>query len=259
MENVSLFGAFIAGVLSFISPCVLPLIPGYLSFISGVSLEEMRGMPVAAGAGGATFTVSGGVSAAAKRQVIITSLFFVLGFSLVFVSLGASATYLGQFLMERLTIFGKIAGVLLIIFGLHTIGVFKIPFLLNEARVQANTKPASMLGAVIVGISFAFGWTPCIGPILGGILVIAGSKESVSEGVALLAVYSAGLGVPFVLTALAMDRFFLASARIRKHYKTIERVSGGLLILLGVLILTNQFSIIVRYLDRWFPWLTKLS
>jgi cytochrome c-type biogenesis protein len=254
VENVSLFGAFIAGVLSFISPCVLPLIPGYLSFISGVSLEEMRGMqPVAAGAGGGTMTVSTGVSAAAKRQVIITSLFFILGFSLVFVSLGASATYLGQFLMERLTIFGKVAGVLLIIFGLHTIGVFKIPFLLNEARVQANTKPASMIGAVIVGISFAFGWTPCIGPILSAILLVAAQQESVNQGIVLLSIYSLGLAIPFLLTAIAINQFFVAFKKIRRHYHTIEIVSGVLMIVIGVLIFTNRFTIIAQWLTPYLP------
>ena len=253
MENVSLFGAFIAGVLSFISPCVLPLIPGYLSFISGVSLEEMRGMPVAAAAGGGTVAVSTGVSAAAKRQVIITSLFFILGFSLVFVSLGASATFLGQFLMERLTIFGKVAGVLLIIFGLHTIGVFKIPFLLNEARVQANTKPASMIGAVIVGISFAFGWTPCIGPILSAILLFAAQQETVNQGILLLSIYSLGLAIPFLLTALAINQFFAAFKKIRRHYHTIEIVSGVLMIVVGVLIFTNRFTIIAQWLTPYLP------
>ena len=254
MENVSLFGAFIAGVLSFISPCVLPLIPGYLSFISGVSLEEMRGMqPMAAGAGGGTVAVSTGVSAAAKRQVIITSLFFILGFSLVFVSLGASATFLGQFLMERLTIFGKIAGVLLIIFGLHTIGVFKIPFLLNEARVQANTKPASMIGAVVVGISFAFGWTPCIGPILSAILLVAAQQESVNQGIVLLSIYSLGLAIPFLLTAMAINQFFSAFKKIRRHYHTIEIVSGLLMIVIGVLIFTNRFTIIAQWLTPYLP------
>ncbi len=251
MENVSLFGAFIAGVLSFISPCVLPLIPGYLSFISGVSLEEMRGMPVAAGGG--TVAVSSGVTADAKRQVLITSLFFILGFSLVFVSLGASATYLGQFLMERLTIFGKIAGVLLIIFGLHTIGVFKIPFLLNEARVQANTKPASMVGAVIVGISFAFGWTPCIGPILSAILLVAAQQDSVNQGILLLSIYSLGLAIPFLLTALAINQFFVAFSKIRRHYHAIEIVSGLLMIVIGVLIFTNRFTIIAQWLTPYLP------
>lgn len=254
MENVSLFGAFIAGVLSFISPCVLPLIPGYLSFISGVSLEEMRGLqPVAAGAAGGTMTVTTGVSAAAKRQVIITSLFFILGFSLVFVSLGASATFLGQYLMERLTIFGKVAGVLLIIFGLHTIGVFKIPFLLNEARVQANTKPASMIGAVIVGISFAFGWTPCIGPILSAILLVAAQQDSVNQGIVLLSIYSLGLAIPFLLTAIAINQFFVAFKKIRRHYHAIEIVSGLLMIVIGLLIFFNRFTIIAQWLTPYLP------
>lgn len=254
MENVSLFGAFIAGVFSFISPCVLPLIPGYLSFISGVSLEEMRGMPLSReNVGGGTVAVAGGVSAAAKRQVIVTSLFFILGFSLVFVSLGASATYLGQFLMERLTMFGKVAGVLLIIFGLHTIGVFKIPFLMNEARVQANTKPASMIGAVIVGISFAFGWTPCIGPILSAILLVAAQQDSVNQGILLLSVYSLGLAIPFLLTALAINQFFVAFSKIRRHYHTIEIVSGTLMIIIGVLIFTNRFTIIAQWLTPYLP------
>ncbi len=247
MENVSLFGAFVAGVLSFISPCVLPLIPGYLSFISGVSLEEMRGMP----GGGAV--AAGGVSAAAKRQVIVTSLFFILGFSLVFVTLGASATYLGQFLMERLTMFGKVAGVLLVIFGLHTIGVFKIPFLLNEARVQANTKPASMIGAVIVGISFAFGWTPCIGPILSAILLVAAQQDSVGQGIVLLSTYSLGLAIPFLLTALAINQFFVAFAKIRRYYHAIEIVSGALMIIIGVLIFTNRFTVIAQWLTPYLP------
>ncbi|MFA5909037.1 MAG: cytochrome c biogenesis protein CcdA [Vicinamibacterales bacterium] len=249
MENVSLFGAFIAGVLSFISPCVLPLIPGYLSFISGVSLEEMRGMP----GGGGAVAVAGGVSAAAKRQVIITSLFFILGFSLVFVSLGASATYLGQFLMERLTIFGKIAGVLLVVFGLHTMGVFKIEWLLQEKRVQANTKPASMLGAVIVGISFAFGWTPCIGPILSAILLVAAQQDSVGQGIVLLSTYSLGLAIPFLLTALAINQFFVAFARIRRYYHAIEIVSGALMIIIGVLIFTNRFTVIAQWLTPYLP------
>jgi cytochrome c-type biogenesis protein len=253
VENVSLFGAFIAGVLSFISPCVLPLIPGYLSFISGVSLEEMRGMPVVAGAGGGEVALSTGVSAAAKRQVIITSLFFILGFSLVFVSLGASASYLGQFLMERLTILGKIAGVLLIIFGLHMMGVFRIGWLLQEKRVQVNTKPASMLGAVVVGISFAFGWTPCIGPILSAILLVAAQQESVNQGIVLLSIYSLGLAIPFLLTAVAINQFFVAFKKIRRHYRTIEIVSGLLMVVIGVLIFTNRFTIIAQWLTPYLP------
>jgi cytochrome c-type biogenesis protein len=254
MENVSLFGAFIAGVLSFISPCVLPLIPGYLSFISGVSLEEMRGMPVTAVAGAGTAVLPGpSVTMAAKRQVIITSLFFILGFSLVFVALGASATFLGQFLMERLTILGKIAGVLLIIFGLHTMGVFKIQWLLQEKRVHMQSKPAGMIGATVVGISFAFGWTPCIGPILAAILTVAAQQESVNQGIILLSIYSLGLAIPFLLTAMAINQFFTAFSKIRRHYHAIEVVSGLLMITIGVLIFTNRFTIIAQWLTPYLP------
>ena len=262
MENVTFFGAFIAGVLSFISPCVLPLIPGYLSFISGVSLEEMRGMPVAVATSGSalsapsaagTATVATGISDTARRQVIVTSLFFILGFSLVFIALGASASALGQFLMERLTILGKIAGVLLIIFGLHTIGVFKIPWLLQEKRVHMQSKPAGMIGAMLVGISFAFGWTPCIGPILAAILAVAAQQDSINQGILLLSVYSLGLAIPFLLTALAINQFFSAFKKIRRHYHTIEIVSGVLMIVVGVLIFTNRFTIIAQWLTPYLP------
>jgi cytochrome c-type biogenesis protein len=238
-DNVTLFAAFVAGFLSFISPCVLPLIPGYVSFVSGVSLDDMRGDSAAV--------------SSSRRHVIITSLFFVLGFSLVFVALGATASVLGKFLFAKLPILTKIAGLLLIAFGLHTMGVFRIGLLENEKRVQAQRKPAGPLGATLVGVAFAFGWTPCIGPILGGILAIAGSKDTVLEGVQLLAVYSLGLGVPFLLTSIAINKFFIATKRIRKHYHTIELVSGALLITIGVLIFTNQFTIIVRYLQPYLP------
>lgn len=254
MADVSFLAAFLGGIFSFISPCVLPLVPGYISFISGLSFEDLKKSAEATEG-----TEDKEKARARQRRLLFTSLAFVLGLSLVFISFGASATVLAKQLGRYQSTLEKIAGVVVIIFGLHLAGIFRIKWLDMDTRQQTGSRPAGLFGAFLVGVAFAFGWTPCIGPILGGILVIAGSKETVSEGVALLAVYSAGLGVPFVLTALAMDRFFLASARIRKHYKTIERVSGGLLILLGVLILTNQFSIIVRYLDKWFPWLTKLS
>ena len=239
--DVSLIAAFIAGLLSFVSPCVLPLVPGYLSFVSGVTLDEMRA-PGAAGA-----------SASSRRRVFISSLAFVIGFSLVFISLGASASFLGQFLMERLTLLSKVAGVIIIVFGLHTIGLFKIDWLYREKRLQTTGKPAGLLGALLVGIAFAFGWTPCIGPILAAILTVAGSRESIAEGVGLLAVYSAGLGVPFLVTALAVNQFFAAFARIRRYYHAIEIMSGALLIVIGVLILTNRFTIIAQLLTPYLP------
>lgn len=236
--NVSLLAAFAAGFLSFISPCVLPLIPGYISFVSGVSVDEMR---------------SDAPPAASRLQVFVTSLAFVLGFSLVFIALGASATAVGKFMFSKLPLLSKLAGVVLIIFGLHTMGVFRLAWLDTEKRVHQQRKPAGPLGAMLVGVAFAFGWTPCIGPILGGILAIAGSKNTVAEGVTLLAVYSLGLGIPFLITSLAINQFFGAAKRIRKYYHAIELVSGALLIAIGVLILTGQLTIIVRYLQPYLP------
>ena len=170
---------------------------------------------------------------ATRRRVILTSLCFILGFSLVFVTLGATASALGQFVMERLRILGKIAGVVIIIFGLHTMGVLRIGWLYSEKRVQVARKPAGPIGAILVGIAFAFGWTPCIGPILAGILAIAAAQETIGQGVQLLAVYSAGLGIPFLITGLAINSFFTAFAKIRRYYHAIELVSGGLLVAIG--------------------------
>ena len=237
-QEVTLVAAFAAGFLSFVSPCVLPLIPGYISFVSGVSVEEMRA--------DATPTTS-------RLQVFLTSLAFVLGFSIVFVLLGASATAIGKFMFAKLPLLSKIAGAILIVFGLHTMGVFRLSFLEVEKRVHANRKPAGPLGAILIGVAFAFGWTPCIGPILGGILAIAGSKNSVTEGITLLAVYSMGLGIPFLLTSLAINQFFGAAKRIRRYYHAIELASGALLIAIGLLIMTGQLTIITRYLQPYLP------
>ena len=244
MQEVSLFAAFIAGILSFISPCVLPLIPGYLSFVSGVTLEEMRA-PAA--------SVALADSGSKRRRAVIMSLAFVLGFSMVFVALGATATAVGTLLMDHIQLLSKIAGVVIILFGLHMMGVLKIGWLYSEKRVQTNKKPAGFFGAILVGIAFAFGWTPCIGPILSAILLVASTQETIGEGVQLLASYSAGLGVPFIATSLAINQFLAASARIRKHYHTIEVVSGVLMVIVGVLIFTNKFTVIARWLTPYLP------
>ena len=237
-QQITLLAAFAAGFLSFVSPCVLPLIPGYISFVSGISVEEMRG-DVA--------------PTTSRMQVFFTSLAFVLGFSIVFILLGASATAIGKLMFAKLPLLSKIAGGILIVFGLHTMGVFRLSFLEAEKRVHSQRKPAGPLGAMLVGVAFAFGWTPCIGPILGGILAIAGSKNSVGEGITLLAVYSLGLGIPFLLTSLAINQFFGAAKRIRRYYHAIELVSGALLIAIGVLIITGQLTIITRYLQPYLP------
>jgi cytochrome c-type biogenesis protein len=249
-ENVTLLAAFGAGLLSFISPCVLPLIPGYLSYISGMSLDEMRGNTPASAAGAA---VAVAAPVDARRRVILSSLAFILGFSIVFVSLGASASAIGRFMMARLDILGKIAGAIIIVFGLHTMGVLRIEWLYQEKRVQTKKRPAGLLGAMLVGIAFAFGWTPCIGPILAGILAVAATQDTVGSGVQLLSAYSLGLGVPFLATALAIDRFFAAFAKIRKHYHKVELVSGALLVVIGLLIFTNRFTVIAQWLTPYLP------
>jgi cytochrome c-type biogenesis protein len=210
VESVSLLDAFVAGVLSFISPGVVPLVPGYLAFIF--------------------------LNNTSKRQVILTSLIFILGFSLVFVSLGASATFLGQFLLEWLTLFGMIAGIVVIVVGLQAIGVIKIPF----------------RGPVIVGSSFAFGWTPCLGPVLSAILLVAAQPDLANQGILLLSAYSMGLAIPFLLTALAINQLFAAS-KIRRHHHTIEIASGVLMIVVGVLLFTNRFTIIAQWLTPYLP------
>jgi cytochrome c-type biogenesis protein len=243
VENPTFFAAFFAGVLSFVSPCVLPLIPGYLSYISGVTLDEMQGT----GASGAA------TIAASRRRVLIASIFFILGFSVVFVSLGAAASAVGEFLVQRLRLLSKIAGIVVILFGLHTMGLLRINWLYSEKRVQVDRKPRGVFGAFLVGLAFAFGWTPCIGPILAGILAIAAAQDTVWKGIQLLAIYSLGLGIPFLLTALAINRFFSAMARIRKHYHAIELASGLLLCVIGVLIFTNKFTIIAQYLAPYLP------
>lgn len=247
MENPTYLAAFVAGVLSFISPCVLPLIPGYLSYISGLTLDQMQG----------TGSANAAAVAASRRRVLIASIFFILGFSVVFVSLGAAASAIGQYLLEpgtgRLRLVTKLAGAVVIVFGLHTMGVLRIGWLYSEKRVQVQRKPRGVFGAFVVGLAFAFGWTPCIGPILSGILAIAASKDTVGQGIQLLAVYSLGLGIPFLITALALNHFFAAFAKIRRHYHKIEIASGLLLVAIGVLIFTDQFTVIARWLSPYLP------
>jgi cytochrome c-type biogenesis protein len=242
VENPTFLAAFAAGVLSFISPCVLPLSPGYLSYISGLTLDEMQG------------TGDGAMSlGAARRRVLVASIFFILGFSFVFICFGAAASVVGQYMLERQRLLAKIAAVIVIVFGLHTMGVLRIGWLYSEKRVQVEKKPTSLFGAFFVGLAFAFGWTPCIGPILAGILAIAGTQQTVGQGVQLLAVYSAGLGLPFLLTAFAINQFFTVFKRIRKHYHLIEIISGLLLVLIGLLIFTNRFTLIAKWLTPYLP------
>jgi cytochrome c-type biogenesis protein len=254
-ENVTLLAAFGAGILSFISPCVLPLIPGFLSYLSGLSLDDMRGTAGTAGtAGNGVAAVAVAAPPGARRQVILASLAFILGFTIVFVALGASASVIGRYVMARVDILGKVAGAIVIIFGLHTMGVLRIEWLYQDKRVQTSQqRPESFIGAALVGMAFAFGWTPCLGPILAGILAVAAAQDTVSDGVRLLFAYSLGLGVPFFATALAINHFFKAFARIRRHYHKIELASGALLVAIGVLIFTDRFTVIAQWLSPYLP------
>jgi len=236
--------ALLAGFISFISPCVLPVIPGYLSFISGVTMEEMQAREN---------------RKAVTKKVALNSLFFVFGFSLVFILLGWTASSIGQFLLSYLHIFNKIAGVLLVIFGLHVMGILKIRFLNYEKRFQARSKPIGIWGAFLIGLAFAFGWTPCIGPILAGVLAIAAQSESQWQGVGLLTVYSAGLGIPFFLTAIAFNQFLGFFGWMRKHFRAVEIVSGLFLVIVGVLIFTNSLSVIAAKMLEWFPALGNIG
>ena len=240
MENVSLLAAFTAGIISFISPCVLPLIPGYLSFISGVSVEEMK---------------SGDKKSEALKKVSLNTLLFVLGFSFVFIAMGASATFVGEFLLSKLSLLNKVAGAIIILLGLHIIGVFKIPFLNYEKRFHTRSKPLGPLGAFVVGLAFAFGWTPCIGPILGGILALAANQDTVGKGIVLLSSYSLGLGIPFFITAVSFNTFLGVFGWVKRHFRTIEIISGLFLIIIGFLIFIGSFSYIAGFLNQWFPWL----
>ena len=232
MPEVSILIAFAAGIVSFLSPCVLPLVPGYLSFISGMSFDELT-------------TAQG--KPAVVRRAVIHALFFILGFSTLFVALGASATVIGQFFLSRLDLFNKIAGIIVIVLGLHITGILKIPLLYREKRFTQTSSKAGFLTAYITGLAFAFAWTPCIGPILGAILTFAGTQETVHQGVLLLSVYSLGLGVPFLLAAMAMQSFLTLFSRFKGHIRSIEVGGGVLVITMGVLILTNSFAQMAGY------------
>lgn len=233
--------ALFAGVISFLSPCVLPIVPPYLAYMSGVSVGDMSG------------------ETAARKRAIISALFFVLGLSTVFLILGFTASAFGAFFLQNQVLFAQISGLVVIVFGLHFLGLFRIPFLDREARLDAGDQGGSSFGAYILGLAFAFGWTPCIGPQLGAILSLAASEASVSRGTLLLGVYAAGLGIPFLLAAMFMTRAVTVMNRLKRHMKTIERVMGGLLILVGLAMVTGAFTTFSYWLLEQFPALALLG
>jgi cytochrome c-type biogenesis protein len=232
--------AFVAGLVSFLSPCVLPLVPGYISIVSGSSLDQLKAQDK---------------DVSLSRTVLLSSVVFIIGFSITFILLGASATWFGQVLVSRRYLFDKIAGLILIVFGVHVLGIVKINALYQDKRFHNVQKPRGVLGAFVMGLAFAFGWTPCLGPILAGILTIASTKQTVTEGMLLLGVYSAGLGIPFLLTSLALNQFLSFYSRFKKHFHAVEMVSGALVIAVGVLMVTGSLT----RLASWFSFLNRFA
>jgi cytochrome c-type biogenesis protein len=237
-SNLSLFIAFTAGLFTFISPCVLPLIPSYLSFITGISLEQFN---------------SAEDSKKLRRVTIFHSLMFILGFSIIFILLGASATFLGGFLRQYQGLIAKIGGALIILFGLHISGLLKIKFLQKEKRMHLRDKPLGYFGSALVGLAFAAGWTPCIGPILGTILVFAGTTANLYRGIFLLVSYSLGLAVPFFLTSLAVNSALPYFKKLTAHLRIISIISGIFLIAIGILLITGYFNRLGMYLSSVLP------
>ena len=235
--TVSFAAAFVGGFLSFISPCVLPLVPAYISYISGVSVEEL----------------SAGAARQSSMRAGLRSLFFVLGFSLVFITMGASASSIGQVYAEHRQVLMKIGGIVIVVFGLHMLGVFRIKALYAEKRFHVRMKNVGYLGAFLLGLVFAFGWTPCVGLYLAPILALAADTETLGRGVALLAVYSLGLGLPFVLTGFLTSRAIAAMNRIKPHFRKVEVVSGLLLMVVGILIFTGDLQKLSGYLPSLLP------
>ncbi len=229
-SDVSYMLAFFAGVLSFLSPCVLPLLPSYVSFITGVSFEDLTG---------------NADRGRVKFLTITNSLVFILGFSFIFTLLGASSSAAGRFFFQYQDLIRITGGILIIIFGFFVAGFLRIDFLMREKKFHMNFKPAGYIGTFAVGMTFAVGWTPCIGPILGSILMYAGSTASVSYGAKLLVVYSLGLGIPFLLSSLALNTFLSHSRRLQRHMKPIMVISGILLIIFGIMLLTNMITVLV--------------
>jgi cytochrome c-type biogenesis protein len=229
--QVSFALAFAAGLASFLSPCVLPVVPGYVGFVTGVTLEDFR-------------TADQGT---VRRQAAVHSALFILGFSALFVLLGASATALGLLARRALPLIQQIGGAVIVLFGLYMLGVIRMPLLLQERRVQLSAKPAGMLGSVIAGVAFGAGWTPCIGPVLATILLYAGMSATLLRGAALLGAYALGLGIPFFVAAVAFNWFLARTPGLRPWLVPMERAAGAIMILAGGLLFTGRFSTMSRF------------
>ena len=240
--DVTLGAAFIAGLLSFLSPCILPLVPPFLCYMAGVSVTDVSGD-----------------RPDLRPRILVSALAFVTGFSLVFVALGSTASIAGRFISAHLSMLGMVAGVLIIVMGLHFLGVFRIPLLYRSATVQVENRPAGVAGAFVMGLAFAFGWTPCAGPILAAVLMMAGSEDTVGRGALLLLAYSAGTGVPFLIAAAFTGRFVTALGRARRHLGVVEKTMGAFLVATGLIFLTGLLPAVSEWLLERFPGLTSIG
>ena len=231
-------GSFLAGLISFLSPCVLPLVPPYLAYMAGVSLGEMS---------------DDERPPAVSAKVVLTSIVFVLGFATVFVALGASFSYIGSFVTEYFQILSYVAGAIIIVFGLHFLGLFKIGFLYREARFQIANKPLGLVGAYVMGLAFAFGWTPCVGPVLTAILFVAGNEADAMHGGLLLLAYALGIGIPFIIAAMFAGQFMRFMTKFRSQMGMIEKIMGVMLVITGVLFLTGEMATIANFMLEKLP------
>jgi cytochrome c-type biogenesis protein len=237
LVTVSLGLAFLAGLASFLSPCVFPVVPSYVGYVTGMTLDELRD----------------GGRGAARRQAAVHSALFVLGFSLLFVALGASATALGGTLRRSLPLLQQVGGAVIILFGLYLLGVLRIPALMRERRVQLASRPAGHAGSVVAGIAFGAGWTPCVGPVLASVLLVASFEETVIRGMLLLGAYALGLGIPFFVSAVALNWFLAGSTRVRRWIPALERAAGAMLVLVGVLLVSGEFARLTAVFSRFSP------
>ncbi len=235
-SQVSIFIAFTAGLLSFVSPCVLPLIPSFVTYITGLTFEELT---------------SGIDKKRVRTLTIINSMAFIGGFTVIFVLLGASATFIGRFLLEYQDVIRKAGGILIILFGLYIMGVINFDFLQRDKRIHVKNKPSGYIGSFLVGMAFAAGWTPCVGPILGSILIYASTSKSVLKGMGLLAVYSLGLGIPLFISSIAINTFLMTFRKISRYMKGITIASGIFLVIIGIMIFTDYFTLLSALFQKY--------
>ena len=236
LPHTSLMAAFLAGLLSFVSPCVLPLVPSYLTYITGLSFDQLT---------------DAGARDRLRKTIVANSLLFIAGFSVVFIGFGASASFIGQWLMDYQQVIRKAGGILIVGFGLYLMGIVRFRFLMAEKRIHFARRPMGYIGSFLIGATFAAGWTPCVGPVLGTMLMYAGTRETLMDGVTLLTFYSLGLGVPLLMAALALDRFLAYFNRLRAYLGLVSRLSGVLLIMVGIVIYTDSLAYLTGVFERY--------